>query len=105
MVKKKEYIIKSLNKSAIIEEYLTGNETFKELGEKYGIPARTIQSWVRSYRKNQNELPQDGRSCNNDELKAEIERLKLKNELLEEILNLSEKQTGISLRKKFGPKQ
>ncbi len=46
MIRRKEVI----NKQQIISEYLTGNQTFDAVGEKYGVNGRTIQSWVRAYR-------------------------------------------------------
>ena len=39
------------------------------------------------------------------QLQAELRKAKLHNELLEEMLKLSEQLTGIELRKKFGTKQ
>ena len=38
-------------------------------------------------------------------LKKQLEDAQLKNELLEEMLRLSEEETGLDLRKKFGPRQ
>jgi transposase-like protein len=104
MIKRKAEL-KGLNKAAIVQEYLLGEETFKDLEEKYGVPSRTIQSWVRAYRKTQGDEFRKTSTQKEKELQEELEQLKLKNELLEEIINLSEKQTGLSLRKKFGPKQ
>lgn len=104
MIKRKAEL-KGLNKAAIVEEYLSGEDTFVKLEEKYGIPARTIQSWVRAYRKTQGNDTGEASNPKEKELQEELARVKLKNELLEEIISLSEKQTGLSLRKKFGPKQ
>jgi len=39
------------------------------------------------------------------QLQAELHKAKLHNELLEEMLKLSEQLTGIELRKKFGTQQ
>ena len=39
------------------------------------------------------------------QLQAELRKAKLHNEVLEEMLKLSEQLTGIELRKKFGTKQ
>lgn len=97
--------LKGLNKNTIIEEYLSGKDSFKTLGEKYGISERTIQSWVRVHRKKQIGSGDAPVTQKEGDLQKELEHLKLKNALLEEIINLSEKQTGLSLRKKFGPKQ
>jgi transposase-like protein len=84
---------------------LTGNETLKQLGAKYGVPARTIQSWVRSFRKRTTFLlPEPGRQ-EVKQLEKQLEQAELKNKLLEEMLRLSEEHTGLELRKKFGTKQ
>ncbi|MGE0930867.1 helix-turn-helix domain-containing protein [Peijinzhouia sedimentorum] len=104
MIKRKSEL-KRLNSAAIAQEYLSGDNTLKELEDKYGVPLRTIQSWVRKYRKNQGIDAREISTMKEKELRAELARMKLKNELLEEIITLSEKQTGLSLRKKFGPKQ
>lgn len=104
MIKRKSEL-KRLNSAAIAQEYLLGDNTLKELEDKYGVPLRTIQSWVRKYRKTQGIDAREISTLKEKELQQELVRMKLKNELLEEIITLSEKQTGLSLRKKFGPKQ
>ena len=96
-----------INKEGIILEYFSQENTFKTLGKKYGIPFRTIQSWVRAYREShpgidKNFVPQTAKE---KELKAELDRLQLKNQLLEEMLDLAENETGIRLRKKYGTKR
>jgi transposase-like protein len=98
---------KAANKQQIISEYLTGNETFLVLSKKYGVNARTIQSWVRSFRKRhpiKTDEP-DGASQEVKALRKQLEEAHLKNELLEEMLRLSEELSGIDLRKKFGSRQ
>lgn len=98
---------KAANKQQIISEYLTGNDSFLTLSKKYGVNARTIQTWVRSYRKQHPAKPDQssGRPEDVKGLKKQLEEAKLKNELLEEMLRLSEELSGIDLRKKFGPRQ
>jgi transposase-like protein len=94
------------SKEQIISEYLTGDQGFRVLGEKYGVKARTIQTWVRAYRKRTAPLSipiQAEQSV--DQLKKQLKQAQLKNELLEEMLRLSEEHTGIDIRKKFGTKQ
>jgi len=98
---------KGLNKAAIVAEYLTQDDTFKALGLKYGIPERTIQTWVRAHRKAN---PGKGDSLERQsprekELEVELHKQQLKNQLLEEILRISEQQTGVNLRKKYGARQ
>jgi len=99
MIKKKQVP----NKDQIIKEYLAGGHTFKALGSKYCVADRTIQTWVRAYRKS---FPEGFMSHLEDsDLRKQLARSEMKNELLEEILKLASEQTGIDIRKKFGAKQ
>jgi transposase-like protein len=93
------------NRSQIISEYLTGEQSFKSLSEKYGIPDRTIQSWVRAYRKQHPEHQKGEQQTDIKALKRQLAQAELKNALLEEMLRLSEEHTGIDFRKKIGTKQ
>lgn len=95
----------SSNRQQIISEYLTGDSTYSELSVKYGVNGRTIQTWVRAYRKNSawGKIVKD--NLTDPELKRRLKQAELKNELLEEMLRLSEELTGIDLRKKFGSGQ
>jgi transposase-like protein len=103
MIKRNEH----KNKQQIISEYLSGDATFEQLGQKYGLPLRTIQSWVRSYRKRTGSAPAKdlGAKADIKFLKKQLEEAQLKNELLEEMLRLSAQQTGIDIRKKYGTRQ
>lgn len=104
---KRKNTFEGVNKLAIIEEYLTGEDSYATLGKKYGISHETIKSWVRSYRKSLNK-PTDHQQISADrekELIDKLEKERLKNELLEEIIKLSGQATGIDLRKKFGSKR
>lgn len=105
MKRKNEPVVQ---RQQIISEYLTGDQTFKQLSSKYGVNERTIQSWVRGFRKRNNQAGQalaGGDSTEVKALKKQLQQSELKNELLEEMLRLSEEQTGIDLRKKFGAGQ
>lgn len=95
---------KTSNRQQIISEYITGDKSFKQLAEEYYVPARTIQSWVRSFRKRTASAPQP-EGLEIKALQKQLEQTQLKNELLEEMLRLSEKHTGLELRKKFGTRQ
>lgn len=98
---RREQVIK---KQEIIAEYLGGSESYKALEQKYGVKARTIQTWVRAYRKS-NDLPITTEASSLKEMKKRLAEAELKNELLEEMLRLSSEQTGVDLRKKFGSRQ
>lgn len=107
----------TVNREAIIAEYLTGETTFRQLAARHGVDFRTIHYWVSSYKgkinakKKQPEntaaskaepavLPVDVKK-----LQAELHKARLHTALLEEMLKLSEDLTGIDLRKKFGAKR
>jgi transposase-like protein len=96
------------NKQQIIAEYLGGTESFNALEEKYGVKARTIQTWVRAYRLKHGlkKVPPTGQEVEDIRaLKKQLKEAELKNELLEEMLRLSSQQAGVDFRKKFGSKQ
>jgi len=110
---------KIISKEAIVAEYLTGTITYRGLDAKYGIPGRTICDWVMEYRdkkpswkeKKRRKIEREG---NNTEpelpkdvklLQDALRKSQLQNELLKEMLKLSEEYTGVELRKKFGAKR
>jgi transposase-like protein len=103
----------STNREAIIAEYLTGDYTYRQLGAKYGIDFRKIHFWVSNYKgkikpkkkATIKQVPDNASSIELKHLEAELRKAKLHNEVLEEMLKLSEQLTGIELRKKFGTKQ
>ncbi len=115
MDKKKE----NISKEAIVAEYLTGSISYRGLGAKYGVPSRSICDWVMEYQgrkpswkeKKRRKLEKEGKTSE-PELPRDVKLLqdalrksKLKSELLEEMLKLSEDYTGVDLRKKFGAKR
>lgn len=101
------------NKEAVIAEYLTGEYTFRQLGDKYGIDFRKIHYWVSKYKGQIKPKKKEAKkeqtlvspSAEVKQLQAELSKAKLYNEVLEEMLKLSEQLTGIELRKKFGTKR
>ena len=93
-------------KQQIISEYLSGDQTFSALSKKYGVNARTIQTWVRAFGKQYSAVESEAPSNSDVKvLKKQLLEAQLKNELLEEMLRLSEEQTGIDFRKKYGTRQ
>lgn len=102
MIRRQEVV----KKQQIIAEYLGGGQTLKALEERYGVKARTIQSWVRAYRKLTGLVAVGAVEAEDVKgLKKRLKEAELKNELLEEMLRLSSEQTGVDLRKKFGSRQ
>jgi len=115
MDKKKE----NISKEAIVAEYLTGTISYRGLEAKYGFPSRSICDWVMEYQgrkpswkeKKRRKLEKQGKTPV-PELPKDVKLLqdalrksRLKSELLEEMLKLSEDYTGVDLRKKFGAKR
>lgn len=95
-------------KQQIISEYLSGDDTFAALGVKYGVNLRTIQSWVREFRKQHPSITVPSDVSDDAQVKAlkkQLAHAQLKNELLEEMLRLTEEQTGVDWRKKYGARQ
>lgn len=99
-------------RAAIVSEYLSGGISLRKLGVKYGVNFMTIHNWVeesqgktRRKRDITAKLESIAVPSEVEDLKAELRRAKLHNELLEEMLKLSENLTGIDLRKKFGTRQ
>ena len=93
------------NKEQVISEYLTSSVSFSTLSTKYGVNARTIQGWVRSFRKQLPEYEVKQAEISEADvaaIKKQLAQAELKNELLEEMLRLAEEQAGIDFRKKFG---
>lgn len=102
----------------VVEEYLRGGVTLRELGEEHGIDFRTIHRWVkeaerdlepvekvkakqrRSLAVKVRELPTDVK-----QLRKELEEAQLKNELLNAMIDIAEDQFGIDIRKKRGARQ
>ena len=107
------------SKAEIISEYLSGGCSLRSLGKKYNIPHRTIGDWVLAFqgrkipwrekmRRRQEKLYGKSESEPPKEIKLlqkELRKQQMQNKLLEEIIRIGEKQTGIDWRKKFGTKR
>lgn len=87
----------------------------RELEVRYKVPHSTIHRWVKEFesgltteqlkvsmerRSKQGELPTDVR-----ELQRQLEEARLKNELLNTMIDIAEDQLGIDIRKKRGAKR
>ncbi|MCZ8319363.1 MAG: transposase [Flavobacterium sp.] len=109
-------MISEQKKESIITEYLTTEISFRALGQKHGIDFRMIHEWVQRYKgkmrskpdkpkrvkpiKNPDELPSDVKL-----LQAELRKARLLNEVLTEVINITEVELGRSIRKKSGTKR
>ncbi len=98
-----------------VEAYLRGGVTLRELEVRYKVPHSTIHRWVKEFesgltaeqlresmerREKQGELPDDVR-----ELQRQLAEARLKNELLNTMIDIAEDQLGVDIRKKRGAKR
>ena len=108
-------ITSHLDKEVIVAEYLLGKSTYRQLGLKDDVDFRIIHSWVMKFqgkekpkKKSANDTPQKA-VVNLDEalvvLTEALRKEKLRNELLNTMIDIAEKDLQISIRKKFGTKQ
>lgn len=86
---------KTINKEAIIAEYLTGEYSYRQLGVKHGIDFRKIHSWVSNYKgkikpvKKASKMKEEASVLPAEvkQLQAELHKVKLHNEVLEDLYN------------------
>ena len=106
-------------KTEIISTYLTGDNSYEELGKYYDVAPSLIRSWVSRYRKKKNVVSlqadtkplEDMARKKKDEkspevlaLEARVRELELQNLALNTLIDVAERN-GIDIRKKSGAKQ
>ena len=99
--------------------YLSGDNSYEELGKYYNVGPSTIRTWVCRYRKSKNVVSLQSETkaledmaCKKKEektpdvlaLEARIRELELQNLALNTLINVAERN-GIDIRKKSGAKQ
>ena len=98
-----------MNKSKeekIIQDHLTNGISFRSLALKYGISSSRAHRIVKSNRSTyeekpvQEELPDDVK-----QLKELLRKERLKNELLNNIIDIADKELGTNIRKKSGARR
>jgi transposase-like protein len=101
-----------------VAEYLSGDTTYRKIGERYGVSGSVVHRWVQEHKSgkgpdqeaidrvaglmetNEKSLPEDvGR------LKRELREARLHNKLLEAMIDIAEEQMGVVIRKKSGAKR
>jgi transposase len=106
-------------KREVVEEYLKGGVSLRELEAKFGVPRQTIHRWAKGSEaglgddkqesleerrklaaKQSEDLPGDVRR-----LQKELEEARLYNELLNTMIDIAEDQLGVDIRKKRGAKR
>jgi transposase-like protein len=102
---------------AIVAEYLTGELSFRKLGEKHGVDFRVIHYWVSQFqgkivtkkkakeKKQAEQTVQDSLPTDVKQLQEELRKTKLHNKLLNAMIDIAEGQLKIDIRKKSGTKQ
>jgi transposase len=100
-------------KHEIVMEYLAGGTSTRILGVKYGYAHVTIARWIMAYKKHSKKHPLafSKKVLNQEELTT-VEELqealrlsRIKVELLEAMIDISDEQFGTDIRKKAGPSQ
>ena len=95
-----------IKKEKLINDHMMGGLSFRTLALKYGISYtrafRIVKSQKPTYREKavQEELPDDVAK-----LKAMLRTERLKNELLNNIIDIADKELGTNIRKKSGTRQ
>ena len=114
---------KEVNKQAIINEYLLGCFTYRELEKKHGISRQTINEWVldfqgiprcKTIRREQAKLQvMQGKQKEEKlsplpieilELQKQLDQERLHNKLLTAMIDIAEEELKIPIRKKYGTK-
>ncbi len=104
----------------IISIYLTGENSYEELGNYYGVNPSSIRTWVCRYRKSKNVVSLQSESNPSEDmarkkketdqspeiaqLQARIRELELQNLALNTLIDVAE-NSGLVIRKKSGAKQ
>ncbi len=106
-------------KAEIISAYLTGDNSYEELGNYYGVNPQNIRMWVCRHRKSRNVVslqsdinPLEDMARKKKEekspevlaLEARVRELELQNLALNTLIDVAERN-GIDIRKKSGAKQ
>lgn len=106
----------SIKKGLAIAEYLAGGTTSAKLGKKYGFGNASVSRWVVEEKKKKNKIEQRAASIEAakeregmpEDIKALQEELRiarLKINLLEAMIDISDEQHGTDIRKKAGTRR
>jgi transposase-like protein len=116
---------KKINKQAIIDEYLLGCFTYRELEKKHSVSRQTINEWVLDYQgiprsktirrqkatlqlmkgKKQEEKLSPPLPVEVLELQKQLEQERLHNKLLTAMIDIAEEELKIPIRKKYGTRR
>lgn len=110
--------LEQTTRDKLVNEYLKGGVSYRQLEAKYGIEHSTIHRWVLAHKgisRDRNKEYQSKKSTNitpiiktvyienpvNEQFKQQLSEAELKIALLEEIISIAEKEQGLVLPKKF----
>ena len=106
---------KRKEKNAIIAEYLSGGTSTRKLGNKYGYSHITVSRWVMAHKKYGKKQPlqvskailqaDESMPADIGELQEALRLSRLKVDLLEAMIDISDEQFGTDIRKKAGTRQ
>ena len=104
---------KHREKQLVIAEYLSGETSTRKLGIKYGYGHVTISRWVMGHRKQDKKKPAEivkavlrgDMPTDVAELQEALRLSRLKIDLLEAMIDISDEQFGTDIRKKAGTSQ
>jgi len=96
-------------KKEVVEEYLRGGVSLRELSRKYGLKPASLHRWVKTHQSGGEiesgrpqavkEMPKDVRR-----LQRELYEARLEAKLYKTMVEVAEKEFGIPIRKKRGAK-
>lgn len=103
-------------KLSVISQVEKGEMTYKQAQKAYGIQGKsTVLNWLRKFGNLDWKKPiihsmsspksKETPAQKIKRLEKELEEQRLKNEMLNYMIDLSDKQYGTAIRKKFSPKQ
>ncbi len=107
-------------KKEVVEEYLRGGESLRELGKRRGVSAATIHRWVREHKEKKGlgkvegcgEKRRHGMEARDTKMPGDVRRLqkeleeaRLYNKLLNAMIDIAEEEFEIPIRKKHGAKR
>lgn len=106
------------NKQEIVNEYLLGGSSYRDLARKHGVSRTTINNWVMGYEGRgiarervvervtsppmETEKNTLGLSLEVLELQKQLEQERLRNKLLTAMIDIAEEELKIPIRKKYG---
>ena len=101
-------------KLSLVSEVEKGNYTYKEIQKEYGIQGRsTVLVWLRKHgtidwSKPNSHIMSKSKETPSQKIKRlerELSDEKLRNEILNTMIDISDQQYGTSIRKKYSPNQ